>query len=333
LPQLRQNIITGDWVVIAPERAKRPVDYIIPPMPPVMDKSNCPFCEGTKGYKENKKVLRASSEHLYVINNKFPAFVESGKAASVRSYYPEKGFYRAREATGDHDVIVIRDHDTSLPHFSKSLMAEIIEAFCDRYNAMKKEPGVASIMPIYNHRPEAGASIAHPHAQVFASGIVANTVGREMSGAERYFGINGACVFCDIIKHEIREKVRVVVKNNNFLSATFYAARFPMETWIYPLDHRSQFEDMPKSHIDDLADALMETIERMSRAIPHLPLNFYIHTLPTTHKSSSSYHWHLEITPRLANYGGYELGSGVIIDIMSPEDAAEYLKRSKSKDS
>ncbi len=328
MPELRQNIITGDWVVITPERAKRPSDYRINDSGIASDSSNCPFCAGTENYRKNQKVRGASTKNFYVIKNRYPAFVENEEEACVRSFYPEKGFYRARAAVGYHEVVIALDHDKTLITFSLNEMTEMLEIFCDRYNQMKNNKNIVSIMPFYNHGASAGASISHPHAQIIASGVIANTVGRELDGAERYFGINGTCVFCDIIEHELREKVRVVEENEDFLATTFYAARFPMETWIYPKRHDSQFENTPKSELKELAKILLSVLHKLERNISRIPLNFYIHTLPTIHSKSFSYHWHLEINPRLANYAGYELGSGVIIDIMSPEDAAEYLNKS-----
>lgn len=331
MPQLRQNIITGEWVVIAPERAKRPNDYVIPESVKVSDKSKCPFCIGSQQYKQNQKITKSSTENIYVIENRYPAFVEDETKAQIRSFYVENSFYRARPSVGDHEVIVIKDHNTNLIKFSKSLLAELFMVIKGRYLAMAEEKGVVSIMPIYNHGAEGGASIDHPHAQIFASGIVANTVGVEMKGADRYFGINGSCVFCDIVKHELKEKERIVYENDDFLAACVFAARFPMETWIYPKHHQSQFEETSKSGLENLADCLHNVLVRLDKNIPRIPLNWYIHTLPTTNHESSSYHWHLEITPRLANYGGFELGSGVIIDIMSPEDSAEYLRNPAKK--
>ena len=184
-------------------------------------------------------------------------------------------------------------------------------------------------MPIYNHGAEAGASIDHPHAQIFASGIVANTVGREIAGSDHYYDINGACVYCDIIKHELKEKIRIVYENDSCLAFNFYASRFPFETWIMPKHHESQFEETSKSTMHDLADALMETLQMMDRTLDNPPLNFYIHTLPIIDANSASYHWHLEITPRVSTFGGFELGSEVIINVMPPEEAAGYLKQNK----
>jgi len=332
MPQLRQNIITGDWVVIAPERAKRPNEFVIPQSVKITDKSKCPFCPDSEGYKKNEKVHRANTENIMVIENKYPAFIENESKSQIRSYYVEGSFYRARPSIGDHEVVIVKNHGLSLMTFDKNIMTEMFQVIKQRYDCMKEERGVVSIMPIYNHGAEAGASIDHPHAQIFASGIVANAVGKEMDGAERYYGINGSCVFCDIIAHELKEKVRVVYENDDFVVVTFYAARFPMETWIYPKKHQSQFETLFKDELIQLSDALIYTVRSMEKNVPNIPLNWYIHTLPTTHKDSSSYHWHLEITPRLANYGGFELGSGIIIDIMSPEDAAEYLRKPEQKE-
>lgn len=331
MPQLRQNIITGEWVVIAPERAKRPHDFFIPKSVKTADKKNCPFCIGSEGYHANEKVHNASSENIYVIENRYPAFVENEKKVSTRSFYPEKGFYRARPSVGDHEVLVIKDHDKNVMNFGVPIMTELLEMIRSRYIWMKEHEKVVSIVPIYNHGAEAGASIDHPHAQIFASGIVANSIEQEKRGAERYFGINGACVFCDLIAHELHEKVRVVEENDHFLAATFFAARFPFETWIYPKKHESQFELTSKTSMNELAQILCSTLEKIDKTLDNPPLNMYIHTLPTISEDSASYHWHLEITPRISNFGGFELGSNIIIDIMSPEEAADYLRSTKRK--
>ncbi|MEK7096619.1 MAG: galactose-1-phosphate uridylyltransferase [Patescibacteria group bacterium] len=330
MPQLRQNIITGDWVVIAPERSKRPQDFIIPKGVKVTEKDKCPFCLGLAGAKENQKVHMHSTPNIYVIENRYPAFIQKESEAGARSFYPEEGFYRARASIGDHEVVIIKDHDTSLPEFSKDLMSEMFEVIRERYLWMQKNEKVVSIMPIYNHGAEAGASIEHPHAQIFASGIVANTVGEEMDGADKYYGINGACVYCDIVKHEIKQKARLVDENENFIAINFYASRFPFETWIMPKKHESQFELTGKTSMDELASILTNVLKKINKTIDNPPLNFYIHTLPTILEDSASYHWHLEIVPRVSNYGGFELGSEVVINVMSPEEATRYLAGSNN---
>ncbi|MCX6812542.1 MAG: hypothetical protein NTW79_02895 [Candidatus Berkelbacteria bacterium] len=325
-PVLRQNIITGDWIVIAPGRARRPDDFIHPKILPDKPMSECPFCVGSPGYKSNDKI-HIDNGLVYVIENKFPAFYDTDK--NSRSYYPEEGFYRERPSVGDHEVVIIKDHKQSLTKFSKSLTSSMFLAILERYEKIKRHSEIASITPIYNHGPEAGASIEHPHAQIFASGIVANTVNREMDGAERYFGINGVCVYCDIIEHELKEKSRVIYKNENFLAFAPFASRFPFESWIIPRRHQSQFENSSAAEINDLADATVEVLSSLEKLIPGLSLNMYIRTLPTTMEDCEYFHWYLEIAPRLTLFGGFELGSGVIINIIPPEKSAEFLRNNK----
>lgn len=327
MPQLRQNIITGDWVVVAPERAKRPQDFVIPKSIKTADKSKCPFCIGTPGYKLNEKVRKAETENIYVLENRFPAFIEHESKKSIRSFYPESGFYRARASVGDHEVVVIKNHDLSLVKISKEVAWEMFEVIKQRYIWMRDHQKVASIMPIYNNGAEAGASIDHPHAQIFASEIVANTVGRETEGAEKYFGINGVCVYCDIVKHEQKERSRIVYENEQYIAFTFYASRFPFEMWILPKEHQSQFELTSKTSIKLFADAVMECLHKLDKTLDNPPFNFYIHTLPTISQNSVSYHWHMEIVPRVSNLGGFEMGSEVVINVMPPEEAADYLKK------
>lgn len=326
MPQLRQNIITGDWVVIAPERAKRPQDFIIPKGVKTGDKSKCPFCPGTEGFKHAEKIKKASTKNVFVVENRYPAFIEEESKSSPRAYYIEEDFYRARASIGDHEVVIIRDHDLPLHKMSSSVLEEMFEVIRDRYIWMKEKEKAVSIMPIYNHGAEAGASIDHPHAQIFASGIVANTVGREIDGADRYYGVNGSCVFCDLIKHERKQKVRVVYENDLFIAINFFASRFPFETWILPKDHESQFEETTHTSISYFSRALRDILQKLDKTLDNPPLNWYIHTLPATQEESASYHWHLELVPRVSNFGGFELGSEVIINVMSPEEATKYLR-------
>lgn len=326
MPELRQNIITGDWVVVAPERAKRPKDFVIPKSVKISDKSKCPFCIGTDSFNSNEKVKGSETDNIYVMENRYPAFTQENAQKTVRSFYPEDGFYRARDSVGDHEIVVIKEHDTDLLNFPKPLMNEMMEVIRDRYIWMKENLKVVSIIPIYNHGAEAGASINHPHAQIFTSNIVSNTVEREIDGANRYYGINGACAYCDIINHEKKMKKRIVYENDQFIAFCFYAPRFPFETWILPKKHESQFEETTKTSMKAMSDALSEVLFMMRDTLDSPPLNFYVHTLPTIHEESSSYHWHLEVVPRVSKYGGFELASEVIINTMPPEEGAKYLK-------
>jgi UDPglucose--hexose-1-phosphate uridylyltransferase len=237
-----------------------------------------------------------------------------------------------RLALGGHDVVVVRDHDQKLPLFTNGIWQDLLQTFKDRYLYFSKIENVQYVMPIYNHGPEAAASIEHPHAQIFASSVVPNIAARELSYTKSYFDENHSCAFCDLIEHEKKQNTRVLFENDDFICFTFYAARFPFESWILPKHHQSHFEKITASEITKLSEICQKTFSRYRDVLNDPPLNFYIHSAPATgERELNHYHYHMEIAPRLSNYGGYELGSGVIIDMIAPEQAAEYLRAGTAK--
>ncbi len=329
VPELRQNIITGDWVVIAPERAKRPSDFITSDTIKTQNKGTCPFCIDKSEYK--RRIKRFDTKNIWVIENKYPAFIEVAAKDIIRSYKVENDFYRARPSTGGHDVVVIKDHDIDMPKFTRQIWYELLLTFSARYKYFDENCNVAYTMPIYNHNQAAGASIEHPHAQIFASNIIPNLISKEVHHTEKYFEHNGSCAFCDLIKHEQKFKKRIIFENSNFIAFTFYAARFPFEIWILPKNHASKFENETKSLYLSLSECLIDVFGKLDSTLNDPPVNFFFHTTPNTITNSDYYHWHIEIAPRVTGYGGYEMGSGNVINVVSPEQTAYYLKDKTKK--
>jgi UDPglucose--hexose-1-phosphate uridylyltransferase len=328
MPQFRRHPITGEWVVIAPERAKRPSDYVKAETLKPESKVNCVFCVDSKVYKE--KVDGFEDDTIYVAPNGFPAFIEDPKQCSARTHQVED-FYRMGPSLGGHDLVIIKDHDVNLPTFDLKTWESLFQMMQKRFDHFRDICNAEHTLPIYNYKQAAGASISHPHAQIFSSNIVPNTVQKELDGSEKYFQKHGKCVFCAMNDHEAKEKRRIVYENEEFIAYTFFAARFPFEIWVLPKEHKSRFEQEDKKTIEALSQAMKDTIAKLYKTLSDPPLNFYIHSLPNTIGDAKFYHWHLEITPRVSSFGGYELGSGVVIDVMSPEKAAEYLNEKPSK--
>jgi UDPglucose--hexose-1-phosphate uridylyltransferase len=326
MPQLRQNIITGEWVVFAPERAKRPSDYISIASERKQSKKDCPFCVDSGRSEFPNRLDNCDSKSNYIIKNKFPAFLEEPDLSSKR-YLIEDEFFAMKPAIGGHDVVVIKDHEQSLPRFTEGIWEDLFESFMCRYKHYAKIPNVEYVMPIYNHGPQAAASIEHPHAQIFASAVVPNIVARELTHTAQYHSEHKTCAFCDLIAHEKSQNTRVLFENDDFIAFTFYAARFPFEIWIMPKKHSSDFYAMNEEQTKLLAEITKKVFSRLDETLNDPSVNFFLHSAPVNDDNKLEYyHWHLEVAPRLALYGGYELGSGMIIDIIAPEQAAEYLR-------
>lgn len=323
MPKLRKNIVTGDWVIISPERSKRPEDYVVGlnSISKPSTTADCPFCiENNNAYKFS--IAEAETKNVYVIPNKYAAFVKDDSVISEGD-----GFYEDTKSIGAHEVIVIKDHNQNT--YDKEVIDDLIGVYISRYAHYGQDPVNEYSLIIHNHGPEAGASIEHPHSQLFTSAIMPSYIQKELDGSKKYFDENNKCVYCEIARVEKENGQRMVYENNEFMVFTFFASRFPFEMWIMPKNHASNFEEMSTPSQELLSDALRTAIGRLNKALNFPPFNFWIHTLPYHGEGfSQSYHWHIEIAPRVSKYGGYELGSGVVVDVVSPEMAAEFLKKS-----
>lgn len=328
MPQLRQNIITGEWVVIAPERAKRPTEYVSATEPKTKSSENCAFCPENDNYK-HQRLRGFETGNIFVIPNKYPVFVENPDLCPPRSYHVENNFFIARPSVGGHDVVIIKDHELDLSTFTKDVWRDLFVIFRRRYRHYEKICNCESTMAIYNHKSGGGASMLHPHAQIFSASIVPNLISRELTETSFYWERNGVSAFDQLIVHEQHFGHRIIHENEYFIAFTQYAAKFPFEIWILPKAQQSHFEETTDRELAAAAVTMKAVIGKLDKALNNPALNFYIHSAPHSTKDVDWYRWHIEIAPRLSTFGGYEMGGGMVVDIISPEIAADYLNGKK----
>lgn len=323
MAKLRQNIVTGDWVVIAPERAKRPEDFVMAAAPKRHIDGQCPFCLTNPKTSYEFSIKDAETSNIYVIPNKYPAFQKTDEIIS------ESGnLYFSTKSLGGHEVIIIKDHQKEIYEGGWQLLEELFGVYLNRYKFYQNDPVIEYAMPIHNLGPEAAASIEHPHSQFFASSIMPNLILAEMLGAQKFHEDKKKCVFCAMIEEEQKCGVRVVAENEDFIAFTFFAARFPFEIWILPKKHCGHFEEITDTELSKLGMIVYEVLGMLNKTLKFPPFNWWIHSGPTKKDHIEEYyHWHMEIAPRVSKFGGYEMGSGIVIDVVSPELAAEFLKK------
>lgn len=325
MPQLRQNIITGSWVVVAPERAKRPSEFIVARQEAPL-KDDCVFCPHSENFLKHK-IQHYETDTIYVLPNKFPAFVEDPKNCSPRSNKIEGDFYNSKPALGGHDVIVIKDHAQNIYSFDHNHWRDLFTIFKKRYQHFDQLCNSIYTMAIYNQGQESGASILHPHAQIMSSNLVPNLISQELNQCQNRFLSTGLSPFDELIEHEEKFDRRVIAENDYYLAFVQFAARFPFETWIVPKYQLSRFDKISSQQLAALIPVISKVFEKLNRTLKSPPVNFYIHSAPNAIEETSYYRWHIEVTPRLGTFGGYELGGETIIDVMSPEIAADYLNK------
>ncbi|KKS37358.1 MAG: hypothetical protein A3G49_01730 [Candidatus Sungbacteria bacterium RIFCSPLOWO2_12_FULL_41_11] len=341
ISELRQDIVFGDWVVIATGRGRRPHDFAKKDGDHwwKRQKKNCPFDELIdsafyvalksgevhKLSKKNKTVLE-KNWFLQIIPNKYPAFGK-GICAVQRKIGP----YFWEDGVGFHDVIITRAHEKSVALMSQKEADILIRAYRDRYLQLKDEDCVEYVSIFHNHGPEAGASIAHPHSQVIAISVVPPDVGRSIKGSAVFYHKNKKCVHCVMIDFEKREKIRIIYENEKFVVFAPFASRTAFEVRVFPKKHSPNFESIHNSEITFLADALKMALAKLCKGLGNPSYNFFIHTSPAANiEALRHYHWHIEILPKTAIWAGFELGTGIDISSIAPEKAASFLRKIKN---
>jgi UDPglucose--hexose-1-phosphate uridylyltransferase len=328
MPELRKDPIVGRWVIIAPERAKRPI--AIKNEPTSAGSLFCPFCEGGEentppeivAYRDRTTKPNDRGWRVRVIPNKFPALKVEGEL-----HKRGEGIYDKMNGIGAHEVIVeCPFHEVSMANLSEQHIREILWVYRDRLVDLKKDRRLVYGMIFKNVGLAAGASLEHSHSQLIVTPIVPVNAQEEMNGSLEFFDYRGRCIYCDMIYQEISAEKRIVVDSPSFISFAPFASRFPFELWIVPKNHNSHYENIQKNELDELGTVLKTILMKLEIALDKPSYNYIIHTSPFDTQSLPHYHWHVEIIPRMTRVAGFEWGTGFYINAVPPEQAASYLR-------
>jgi len=171
---------------------------------------------------------------------------------------------------------------------------------------------------------------------LIATPVNPKRVKEELTGARKYFEYKDRCVFCDIVKQELKQKERVIVDIDGLVAISPFASRFPFEVWILPKKHSCNFYDIKPEQRRDLAGIIKRVMLKLKVALNDPPYNYVLHTAPFRRPKGgywktidADYHWHIEIMPRLTHVAGFEWGTGFYLNPTSPEDAAKILRETK----
>ncbi len=317
--ELRFDLISKDWVVIATGRAKRPETFKkekrnVEEIP----QEKCPFCK-IKG--QEKPVL--VYPNTIVIPNKYPAFIPYSKLEEKK----EGEFYEKINAVGFHEVVITRDHKKSLGQLSIKKVKEVFDVYQKRYLDLMNKNFVNYISIFHNHGKEAGASIAHSHSQIITTPLIDVDLKRALLNSENYYKNTGKCIYCQMNEWEKKVKKRIVFENKEFLVVCPFASKSAFQVIISPKKHLSYFEKITEKEKRFLSEAFQSTLQKLYQGLADPAYNFYLHTAPCDGKDYPFYHWHWTILPKTATWAGFELGARMEISTIEPEKAAAYLRK------
>lgn len=330
MSEFRQDIVSKHWILFAPNRGGRPEDFKHiaatpdPEVLPIIERA-CVFCPGNEGY--NQEIISyppGKGWQVRVIPNKFEALGHHG--GKDRS-----DFYVIREGIGDHEVVITRPHNVLTAFLPDELMDLNLRVYQERMRELSGHPEVQYVHIIQNHGRDAGATLIHPHSQIFATPFVPEHLHDEVTGGFFYHQVHGACIYCETILKELQDRERVILDQEDFLVFAPFASRVPYAMRIISKTHRASFMDISDKERHSLVKVLKFVLQKLYQKLGNPSYNYYIHSMPVSHSlltkyDDRTYHWHLEILPRINVWGGFELGSDVYVNTVLPEVAADILR-------
>ena len=318
--EFRRDLVSGEWILVAAKRAKRPQSGD--------SKKKCPF-DSLKA-EPLLWMARPKTKNLFknwwvqIIPNKYPALSPHAVCPAEASDGP----YRKMGGTGFHEVIITRDHKRRISEMTFPEVETLLRAYQQRYRAVAREECINYILIFHNQGPASGATISHPHSQLIAMPIIPPDVSRSLEGSKEYYLRERKCVHCAMLSWEKKKKMRVVHENKKFLVVEPFASKVSYETRIFPKKHAPHFDEISGEDRMYLAQAMAVSLKKIKRALNDPDYNFFVHTAPSKDGANNYYHWHIEILPKTSIWAGLELGTGIEVVAVPPEDAAALLRKS-----
>jgi UDPglucose--hexose-1-phosphate uridylyltransferase len=323
-PEIRVDPLTGHRTIVADGRASRPgAGFQVDPPAPI-DVERDPFAEGHEdrtppevhAVRPQGGAPDGPGWLVRAFPNLYPALVPDPPDSAAEAV-PD--LFTALPARGHHEVIVnAPDPVTTLADLAPEQLALAMDAWRER---MRAHAGASCRHLIVNERREAGASLPHTHAQLYALDFVPAAIARERERFGAYSTRTmGGNLLGDLVQEEVRRRERLVAVDDEAVLLAPYASRQPFQLMLVPRRPRPRFEDDGPSGAALLGDALRRLRARLG-AVP--PLNLWVRTAP---RGADSFCWRIDIVPRLCHEAGLELGAGVHVCVVAPEQAAAELR-------
>jgi UDPglucose--hexose-1-phosphate uridylyltransferase len=326
MSELRLNLITREWVIIARERAKRPEDFRVkserPTLPPFSE--TCPFCPGNEKRTppETFSLKEEKGWKIRVMPNKFSALSLEGERMRGNG-----GIKRNLSGVGIHEVIVETPfHNMTTAILPLSQVEDILRVYRERFVEAYKDPRVEHVIIFKNQGERAGTSIEHPHSQLVGLPVTPIQVRMRMDEGIRFFDDTGDCLMCKTLKDELQEGARIIMETEHFVAFIPYAALSPFHIWVFPRRHNPSFEGITDEEINDLARIMKATLGKIYYGLDNPDFNYTIRSMRPVFGNVEFFHWYLSIVPRVYQTSGFEMGTGMYINNSLPEDSAGFLR-------
>lgn len=334
MSELRQNLLNGNWTLIAPDRGIKPEAFHASDACKQSDNpehaDDCPFCPANEGRFPLEVLHEIDDGHghwkVRTINNKYKLFEEFGHCPIAPEPYGRRGPFAFFSGCGNHLLVIeTRAHNRVLGELTAAEIRAVLSSYTGAIESLKHNPNNLITLIFKNQGPQAGASQPHAHSQIVGSRIVPAWIRNALHVQDRYFDDNGCCAMCCIAGYESQVRERIIAETELSITLSPYAASAPYEVWIVPKRHVACFEDLRMEELDDFAEAMRQVLSSYIGKLENPDFNYFLHSAPHPLAGTPFYHFYLQILPRLNMPGGFEVGTNIPVNTVWPEDAAAVL--------
>jgi len=336
LSELRYDPLKRRWTIISTERG---LFGTVRSKGSSLD-ADCPFCPGNEQYTGHEiHAVRTDGREtiglgwdVRVVPNKHPVLRVEGSLQRRGD-----GIYDSVSGVGAHEVIIeTPDHQAAMADYPVEKLAGVLSAWRARLSDLSRDQRLRYLMLFKNHGVNSGARLEHSHSQIIGVPEIPTAIALELRSARDYFHHKERCIFCDMIRQELEDGRRIVLDAARFVAFTPFASASAFAVDLAPRFHSHKFTNIDDEGLFHLADALKNTLLRLRQALDNPSYHLSLHTAPPAHPMPGKpgfwdslehdWHWHIEIIPMFGHTAGMECGSEILVNSVTPEEAAKFLR-------
>lgn len=313
--ELRKDPITGWWVATIVDRAFH-LDRFARPAEAIDDRVfGCQNC-ASPGEGVRVRMLKDFAFHVVGTGDEARALDRGIAQVSLGD---------ARTTGSWRTIIAPPNEHRALQLVGTSIIEALLTEARDALAEARKLGQTEYLVVVQNWGAQAGARTNHLCLDLYDLPQIPHRIAEELGGAARFVIREGECPFCRLVREETRRPDRILWEDAGSVAFAPYASRSPFEVWVVPRRHEADFGRATGPDVSATAEALRQVLTRLSASLDGPPYNLVLHTAPLREQVDATYHWHWEIHPRLREIAGLELGTGLPVNPVSPEDAVEEL--------
>lgn len=314
--ELRKDAITGWWVAVVVDREFEPQRFSRPAKHLGQTPDDCPNCD-----------LAAGGDQVQVRTLKPDAFIVAGTEKEAREAQPggrEPGLGMVGDSGSYQTIVAPRGHHESLAQTSPQIAFDLLARARDVLTNARNAESTEYLQIVQNYGLQAGALTDHLCLDFYDLPQIPHRIGEELGGAARFVIREGECPFCRLVREEVADPTRLVYEDAASVCFAPFASRSPFELWVVPRHHAADFGTASDAQLVSAADTL-QSVLRLLEILGGAAYNLVLHSAPLRERVDDTYHWHWEIHPRLREIAGLEIGTGLPVNPIAPEQVAREL--------